>query len=573
MTHIYNNPDNFAAEVLNGYASAYARYVSAVPAAGVVNARAQRGLTRVVVGGGGGHFPWSAGFVGPGMADGAVMGNVFTSPSAEQIYQVIRALPDAASVLFCYGNYAGDVLHFNMAQERLRSEGVDCRSVQVTDDVASAASGSEGQRRGIAGSMIVYKIAGAAAAAGGDIGNVERAAGRANERTRTFGVAFSACTFPGREKPHFDVAPGTFELGLGIHGEPGVRSAARMSAAELAGTLVGELVKERPSDASGRAAILLNGLGATSQDELLVLWSGIAPLLKDAGIDPVLPEVGEYVTSLDMAGCSLSLCWLDDELEDLWLAPVDTPAFRRGSPVVASAETDASSAGKPVANAPRATKGPSVSSSDDAGSDAVRASLAAMLDAVTKAEAMLGEMDSVAGDGDHGVGMTRGLRAAVDAARTSGRTPELLRAAGAAWSDRGAGTSGALWGLLLSSMGDALDAKTVIDGAALSKAIAHAARQVQQVGKAEIGDKTMVDALAPFVESLLDAMGKGTPLGAAWPQASALATERAQATASLRPRLGRARPLAERSVGSPDPGAVSMALCLSAVAPVLKDCN
>jgi D-erythrulose 4-kinase len=572
MTNISNEPADFASDMVAGVASAYARYLRLVPAGGVVRhiAGGDR-ATRVVLGGGSGHFPWTGGFVGPGIADGAVLGDVFASPSSEQIYRVVRALGPPASVLFCYGNYAGDVLHFDMAQERLRGEGVDCRTVRVTDDVASAPPTDAERRRGIAGSVMVFKVAGAAAARGDSLDDVERFARRANTRTRTIGAAFSGCTLPGQAEPLFRVEPGAMAIGLGIHGEPGVRTVDRMPARELARTLVGALLAEAPPDASGRAAVMLNGLGATGQDELFVLWASVARELAAAGIEPVLPEVGEFVTSLNMSGCSLSVGWLDEELEELWSAPADTPAFRRdlrgAGALGAPPRVDAAVA--PV----DAREQPATRDGSDPGLDVVRRALTAMLRAVGEAEQELGRLDAVAGDGDHGVGMTRGLRAAVDAAaRHHADVVSQLRAAGAAWSDKGGGTSGALWGVLLSGVADSLARDEADAGhARIVAAIRAGAEKLQQVGGASLGDKTMLDVLVPFVDALDASVANGEALGPAWSAATLVAGDAAQRTAQLRPRIGRARALAGASVGSPDPGAVSMALCLRAVEPVLSD--
>ncbi|HZE41912.1 MAG TPA: dihydroxyacetone kinase family protein, partial [Stackebrandtia sp.] len=332
MTRLYNDPAAFAGDAVDGFCDAYARYVRRVPgASGVMRASGRRqGKVNVILGGGSGHYPAFYGLVGPGLADGSVIGDIFTSPSTAQAYRVAKALDGGAGVLFSYGNYAGDVMNFGLAQNRLRGEGIDCRTVLVTDDIASAAPESTSDRRGIAGGLCVFKAAGAAAERRLSLDEVERVARKANARTRTLGAAFAGCTFPGRTEPLFTVDPTKMELGLGIHGEPGVRTVDRPTAAELARSLVEAVLAERPDDADGRAAVVLNGLGATKYEELFVIWKDVVPRLRDAGVAVVMPEVGELVTSLDMAGCSLTLCWLDDELDELWRAPADTPAFRRG---------------------------------------------------------------------------------------------------------------------------------------------------------------------------------------------------------------------------------------------------
>lgn len=240
MTHISDNPSEFKDDMLAGLTSAYGRYLTKVPgASGVMRAEGPReGKVSVVIGGGSGHYPAFAGVVGAGLADGAVVGDIFTSPSAGQVYRVGKALDGRAGVLFSFGNYAGDVMNFGEAQRRLRDEGVDCRTVLVTDDIASATVEEEVKRRGIAGDFTVFKIAGAAADEGRPVDEVERLARLANARTRSFGVAFGGCTFPGQREPLFTVDPDRMELGLGIHGEPGIRSVERLTARDLASALL-----------------------------------------------------------------------------------------------------------------------------------------------------------------------------------------------------------------------------------------------------------------------------------------------------------------------------------------------
>jgi dihydroxyacetone kinase len=573
VTHLSNDADTFKDDLMDGLVASYSRYVERVPDASGVQRRGGpvAGKVSLIIGGGSGHYPAFAGTVGAGLAAAAVVGDVFTSPSTEQAYRVGRALDGGAGVLFSFGNYAGDVMNFGVAEQRLRADGIDCRTVLVTDDVASADVGELEKRRGIAGDFVVFKVAGAAAERGDDLDSVERIARHANDRTRTLGVAFAGCTVPGADEPLFTVEPGQMEVGLGIHGEPGVSTTDVVSARDLVPLLLDPLLQEQPDDADGRVAVIVNGLGATKYEELFCLSASLFPALEERGLTPVLPEVGELVTSLDMAGCSLTLCWLDDALEELWSAPADTPAFRRGE-ISQLGPSGADSTAKVEPQATEQADEPSVEPDETALACArtVHSALQAMRDVVVEGEQELGRIDAVAGDGDHGSGMARGLRAAVEAADDSvdaGRGPgTVLRTAGAALADKAGGTSGVLWGAMLTALGDRIGDETAPDDETLVAGIGDAAEAVQRLGQCEPGDKTMLDALLPFVETLAERLEAGDARQDAWHAAAGKADEAAQATAELAAKVGRARPLAERSIGTPDPGAVSMAWCLKAVA-------
>ncbi|MCW2803017.1 MAG: D-erythrulose kinase [Propionibacteriaceae bacterium] len=570
MTHVYNDPAEFKDDVIRGFAAAYAPYVDRVEgASGFVRAGGPLdGKVSLVVGGGSGHYPSYSGVVGTGFADGAVLGDLFASPSAEQVYRVAKAANGGAGVVLAFGNYAGDRLNFGVAQERLVAEGIDTRIVFVTDDIASANPDEQHKRRGIAGTFTVYKIAGAAAEDGADLDEVERVMRAANAATYSFGVAFDGCTMPGADQPLFQVEKGQMDFGLGIHGEPGISSAPWMPAKELAAKLVQTVLAERPEDASGRAAVVLNGLGATKYEELFALFGDVADLLRTAGVELVEPEVGELVTSLDMAGCSLSVTWLDEELERYWVAPANTPAFRRGNAVVSERFTTRRTVVDDVAEAVTAE----ASEASIASAVIARKAVAALNAAVEQHKEYLGQIDAVAGDGDHGIGMSRGSKAAAEAAaQAEGGVQTVLGAAGAAFGDKAGGTSGILWGLLLDGVGKSLGNAEEVTAARLAEAVRESAVNLKAFSKAELGDKTMLDALFPFVDSLVAEVGRGVALPQAWRTAAAVCVSAAEDTASLSPKIGRARPLAERSIGTPDPGAVSMGLIVTAVGEVLGD--
>ncbi|WP_313901685.1 dihydroxyacetone kinase family protein [Microbacterium sp. SLBN-146] len=570
------DPDTFVARSLDGFVRAHADEVAAVDGGVVRAAPLAPGTVAVLIGGGSGHYPAFAGYVGAGMAAGAICGNIFTSPSTAQALRVAHAAEAGGGVLFTYGNYAGDVIHFGEAARRLRAEGIDARTVLITDDIASAPRDAVQERRGIAGIVSVFHLAGAAAERGDDLDEVERIARLANDRTFTHGVAFAGCTMPGAEHPLFEVPPGMMSIGLGIHGEPGVRDVPMQSAPDLARTLIGPLLEERPGDAS-RVVVLVNGLGAVAYEELYLLYAEVEDVLHDEGVPIADAVVGDLVTSLDMAGVSLTFLWLDDELEELWRSPASAPAFRRGS---AAPSTE----GPGSRDRTRPRRAPSTG--DVAQVDAAVVVLPASRDAARTARRALetarqviavhagelGELDAIAGDGDHGVGMLRGLTAAVSAA---GRLPDdsslsaVLTAAGDDWAEVAGGTSGALWGAALASFGESLDADADYSLTGVARAVTRSRERIVELGGANPGDKTMIDALIPF-EAALAAAGSsgssGSSLGAALAVAARAAAEAAAATADLTPRRGRARPLAERSMGHPDPGATSFSIIVDALA-------
>lgn len=565
MTRLFDNPADFAEEALDGFVAAHRNYVARVDGGVVRATEVPDGQVAVVIGGGSGHYPAFAGLVGPGLATGSACGNMFASPSAGQVYRVAKAANAGGGVLFSYGNYAGDVLHFDQAQQRLNAEGIETRTVTVTDDIASASGDQLARRRGIAGDLAVFKIAGAAAEAGMGLAEVERLAVKANHRTRSLGVAFDGCTLPGAADPLFHVPAGQMSLGLGIHGEPGISEHAMPTASELAELLVSRLLADRPAEGADRVVAILNGLGTVKYEELFLLFGKMERLLTAAGLTVVEPECGELVTSLDMSGLSLTLLWLDDELEQLWASPANTPAFRKGNINAHARRTDV--AGDAVQAEEMQEAGTPAAAELSRGAAAV---LARIRDTVAEHEEELGSLDAVAGDGDHGIGMRRGVEAAVTAAEqkaaVGSSVQQTLSAAGEAWSERGGGTSGALWGAGLNAAGGALGNRTSYgreDAIAAADAFTDA---VTTLGKADPGDKTMVDAMLPFRDALRSALTDGSTLDAALVSAAAAASRAAAKTAGLRPLKGRARPLAEKSIGHADPGAVSFALITEALA-------
>jgi dihydroxyacetone kinase-like protein len=332
MKKLINRPDAVVRETMEGMAAAHPDLLHVDVEHGFIARRDApvRGKVALVSGGGSGHEPLHGGYVGPGMLDAACPGAVFTSPVPDQILAASRAVDGSAGVLHIVKNYTGDVLNFEMAAELAQAEGIDVRSVVIDDDVAVQDSLYTAGRRGVGGTVLVEKIAGAAAERGAGIDEVEALCRKVNDRVRSMGMALTSCTVPASGRPTFEIGDDEMELGVGIHGEPGRRRVALAPADAVSEMLAGPILDDLPFRSGDRVLAFVNGLGGTPLMELYIVFRALSRLLHQRGIAVARSLVGSYITSLEMAGTSITLLRLDDQLIDLWDAPVRTAALRWG---------------------------------------------------------------------------------------------------------------------------------------------------------------------------------------------------------------------------------------------------
>ncbi|MEA4945896.1 MAG: dihydroxyacetone kinase subunit DhaK [Propionicimonas sp.] len=330
MKKLINDPANVVAETLKGFAAAHADLVTVYTDPDyVVRADAPvQGKVGLVSGGGSGHEPLHAGYVGLGMLDAAVPGAVFTSPTPDPILEATKKVDGGKGVLHIVKNYTGDVLNFETAAELAEMEDITVKAVVVNDDVAVEDSTWTAGRRGVAGTVLVEKIAGAAAERGDDLDGVLAIAERVNAKVRSMGVALTACTVPHVGKPSFDLPDDEIEIGIGIHGEPGRERIKLAPADEITDRLVDAILADRTW--SGKVLLFVNGMGGTPEAELYIVYAHARARLEAAGLEVSRSLVGNYITSLEMQGCSITVLELDDELTELYDAPVHTVALRRG---------------------------------------------------------------------------------------------------------------------------------------------------------------------------------------------------------------------------------------------------
>lgn len=508
-------------------------------------------------GGGSGHEPAHAGYVGAGMLTAAIAGDVFTSPSTDAVLAAIRASAGPAGAILIVKNYTGDRLNFGLAAELARAEGIPAEVVVVADDVALRDTVEASRRRGIAGTVLVHKVAGAAAAKGAGLAEVAALARAVAEDVGTMGVALGPCTLPAAGKPNFELGASEIELGLGIHGEPGVKKAGLAPVDDLVETLLAAIVDDRGLKRGSRVALLVNGLGATPPMELAIVARAALKNLAKRGIVVERAWTGTFLSALDMPGMSLSLLAVDDERLALLDAATDAPAWPGGgklnaSPSVQVAATSAKSA--VVAPAP--------------GGDVARRLALAAASALAAAEAHLTDLDAKAGDGDLGASMARAAEAIRALPAEAWNAPaHALAEVGNALRRAIGGSSGPFYATAL------LRASRDLGGAAeprrLAKAFDTAVAAITELGGARPGDRTMVDALAPAAEAFRAALAAGKPAKQALTAAAEAAEAGAKHTATLQPRLGRASYLGERAVGVPDGGAVAVSIWLRAAADAL----
>jgi phosphoenolpyruvate---glycerone phosphotransferase subunit DhaK len=331
MQRLLNDPKKYVDEMLEGI---YEAHPDLVTYAGndkkcLISRYKKAGKVGLATGGGSGHLPLFLGYAGQGLLDGCSVGNVFQSPSAEQMLAVTREINSGAGVLYIYGNYGGDIMNFDMAKDMAEMEDIEVRQVIAGEDVASSPKGREDKRRGVAGIFYVYKIAGAAAEAMLSLDEVERLARKACANVRTMGMALTPCVVPENGRANFSIADGMMEIGMGIHGEPGIQKSAIRPVDEIVETMLQPILEDLPYVDGDEVSVLINGLGATPKEELYIVYRKVAKLLQKAGIGVFHPYVGEFATSMDMAGMSISLLKLDSELKKYLSRPCRTPFFEQ----------------------------------------------------------------------------------------------------------------------------------------------------------------------------------------------------------------------------------------------------
>ncbi|MEG1482143.1 dihydroxyacetone kinase subunit DhaK [Clostridium sp.] len=330
MKKLINNPDNVLEDMIEGMLYAHDNHLRRIDGFDVLvrkNSK-DKGKVALVSGGGSGHEPAHAGYIGYGMLDAAVCGEVFTSPTPDQIYEAIKEVDNGEGVLLIIKNYTGDVMNFEMAQEMAEMEGIKVQSVVVNDDVAVEDSLYTAGRRGIAGTVFVHKIAGAKAEEGASLIEVKDVAEKVINNVRSMGMALTSCTVPAAGKPNFKLAEDEVEIGMGIHGEPGTHREKILTANEIAAQLVNKILEDMKLDENDEVAVMINGLSGTPLMELYIINKKVREMLEDIQVKVYKTFVGEYMTSLEMSGCSVSLLKLDDELKKLLDAKSDTPALK-----------------------------------------------------------------------------------------------------------------------------------------------------------------------------------------------------------------------------------------------------
>jgi dihydroxyacetone kinase len=568
MKKFINRPEDVVEEMLQGLVVLQPGSVRLV--GNKVMVRADAGRVRdqqvaVLSGGGSGHEPAHAGYIGTGMLSAAVVGEVFTSPSSDSVFAAIQAVSGKAGALLVVKNYTGDRLNFGLAAEMARAQGISVEMVVVDDDVALKGTGLATGARGLAGTVFIHKLVGAAAAAGKSLADVVATGKAAVESLATMGVSFSAGTSPAVGKPSFELGEREMELGLGIHGEPGVSRTELQPADELTETLLTEILKHGKFGDEKRVAVMVNNLGATTEMELAIVARHAIPFLESKGFMVERIYAGTFLSSLDMAGISISVLGVNDE----WLGWLDAattaPAWpnalkqRPGKPevqIVAEVSTQASS--------------PTVKGAQsEIGRKAERA-ITAACEALIYAEGELTELDRVTGDGDLGTNMERAARAVQDAVGSYplNDVPATVKTLGHTLRRELGGSSGPLYGVLFLRCGSVLANSGATGLEQWVEALDQGCRAISELGGAKLGDRTMLDALDPFVKALKKGAGEKSPREAVL--AAVEAAERGVvATAQMKPRLGRSSYLGDRVLGYPDPGAKAISVWLRAASEAL----
>lgn len=581
MNRVINQADQVVEDMLKGWLCAHADTVcTAVGNPRVVKRvlAPERGKVGVMTGGGSGHEPAFIGYVGDGLVDAVAIGEIFSSPTAKNFFDAMRAANGGAGVACLYGNYAGDNMNVKMAMQLAEHEGIAVKTVVANDDVPSAPKGDEAKRRGVAGEIFMWKVGAAKAALGGSLDDVIDASQKAISNTRSIGIGLSACVIPAVGKANFTIKHGTMEVGIGHHGEPGIDVRPTASAAEMAEMMLKVVLPDLPFVQGDRVAVLLSGLGATPLMEQYILYGEVAQRLQTHGITVAFNLVGNLFSSLEMMGVTLTVMKLDAELEVCLKYPCrsvgltmtgDAGGGRAYSGhVVARALPTAMAAPTVVMDATRAVVGPAIPLATAGGM------VRDLIDTIVEHRQFLSEIDGLIGDGDHGINMAKGFTGCGRRLDAMGDQAQQLPAALAQLSqalmDDIGGSMGPLYGHFFLSFVDTLEPHAQLDADLFGEALAAAVANVHAMGKAEVGDKTLIDTLEPALAAYRQALAGGAGFAQCLQAMCAAAEVGRDSTKNLQARIGRSARLGPRSIGVLDAGATSCCLILHSMARSLQ---
>lgn len=571
MQKIINRPETMVMEMCSGIANAHPELEFIQKYKIIKKKDIDNNKVSLISGGGSGHEPAHAGYVGKGMLDAAVCGDVFASPSQVQVYQALKATASSKGTLMIIKNYSGDMMNFKNAAFLAAEDGIQADYVKVEDDIAVQDSLYTVGRRGVAGTVFVHKCAGAAAEKGKDLQEVKRIAQKAADNVRSLGFAFSSCTVPAAGKPTFEISDGEMEFGVGIHGEPGIRREHIVTADELAERIVPALLDELKID-DEEVSVLINGFGSTPLQELYLFNHSVAKVLAAQGVRTYRVFVGNFMTSIDMLGASVSLLKMDDELKEMLDVPSEAPGFRVAGPaekpvyteIMYGAEDNTNVSFK--ADTAKMSKIPNGKKID---LDEMVYLVDKMAEIIIENEQPWCELDSHAGDGDFGQSVAKGFR---QVKREWGDVTEnhkdnigdFIGAVSMIIMENCGGASGPIWGSAFRSAGKSAGNKKELTVEEFATMLQAAVEGVQATGErsfgrgAVVGDKTLIDALVPCADEWKVCASEDCDLAASFTRAAKKAVEGAAATAEHVAHMGRAGTVGERSIGYPDAGAYAL---------------
>ncbi|MED3867009.1 dihydroxyacetone kinase subunit DhaK [Priestia megaterium] len=585
MKKIINKPEDVVLEMCKGMVLAHPELNLIEKYKVIKKEQINKNKVSIISGGGSGHEPAHAGYVGKGMLDAAVCGDVFASPSQIQIYQAIKETASDKGTLLVIKNYSGDMMNFKNAAYLAEEDGIQVDYVKVDDDIAVQDSLYTVGRRGVAGTVLVHKIAGAAAERGYDLPKVKEAAENAIANVKSIGFGLTSCTVPAKGTPTFEIAEDEMEFGVGIHGEPGIRREKIISADELAERTVTSLLKEVGiEDGNGEVAILINGFGSTPLQELYLLNHSVIRELSRRNITIARTFVGNYMTAIDMAGASISIMKLDEHLKSLLSEECDTPALKiKGEvPAVTYDEIIGTAEAPKVSYEVQTDKEHSVVTENRLTLNNIIFMVDQMSECIIRNEIPFCELDSHAGDGDFGMSVAKGFKQLKAEwheilENKSNDIGNFLEACSIVIMEHCGGASGPIWGSAFRAAGKNAESKTELTLTEFAEMIQASVKGIQATGErsfgrgAVVGDKTLIDALVPYADTLTSSAVEGESLKYALVKAAEAAVEGAKSTEQIVARMGRAGTVGERSLGYPDAGAHGLGVIFTEVAQAMQE--